>query len=98
MGCWDLVCTPQRRWLPRARENYPTPSSCCGSRPAATQRSYEMDVLRWLRFLWAVEIGWDQATRMEASLLGRNVRVTRSDGKPRTLRMMVGDNSEIELV
>jgi integrase len=25
-----------------------------------------MDVLRWLRFLWAVEIGWDQATRVEA--------------------------------
>jgi glucose-1-phosphate thymidylyltransferase len=40
----------------------------------------------------------DQATRMEASLLGRNVSVTRSDGKPKTLRMMIGDNSQIELV
>jgi glucose-1-phosphate thymidylyltransferase len=40
----------------------------------------------------------DQGTRVEASLLGRNVSLTRSDGKPRTLRMMVGDNSEIELV
>jgi hypothetical protein len=37
----------------------------CG-RPAATQRSYGMDLLRWFRFLWAVEIGWDQATRAEA--------------------------------
>jgi integrase len=37
----------------------------CG-RPAATQRSYGMDLLRWFRFLWAVEIGWDQATRVEA--------------------------------
>jgi integrase len=25
-----------------------------------------MDLLRWFRFLWAVEIGWDQATRAEA--------------------------------
>jgi integrase len=39
--------------------------AACG-RPAATQRSYGMDLLRWLRFLWAVEIGWDQATRVEA--------------------------------
>jgi glucose-1-phosphate thymidylyltransferase len=37
-------------------------------------------------------------TRLEASLLGRNVSLTRSDGVPKTLRMMVGDNSEIELV
>jgi integrase len=36
----------------------------CG-RPAATQRSYGMDLLRWFRFLWAVQIGWDQATRVE---------------------------------
>ncbi len=39
--------------------------AACG-RPAATQRSYGMDLLRWFRFLWAVEIGWDQATRAEA--------------------------------
>ena len=35
-------------------------------RATATQRSYGMDLLRWFRFLWAVEIGWDQATRSEA--------------------------------
>jgi integrase len=35
-------------------------------RPAATQRSYGMDLLRWFRFLWAVEIDWRQATRAEA--------------------------------
>jgi glucose-1-phosphate thymidylyltransferase len=40
----------------------------------------------------------DLGTRLEASLLGRNVSLTRSDGVPRTLRMMVGDNSEIELI
>ncbi len=39
--------------------------AACG-RPAATQRSYGMDLLRWFRFLWAVGIGWDQATRAEA--------------------------------
>src|SRR5438128_6317614 len=36
--------------------------AACG-RPAATHRSYGMALLRWWRFLWAVEIGWDQATR-----------------------------------
>ena len=37
----------------------------CG-RSAATQRSYAMDLLRWFRFLWAVDVGWDQATSVEA--------------------------------
>ncbi len=39
----------------------------------------------------------DLDTRMEASLLGRNVRLTRGNGMPKTLRLMVGDNSEIEM-
>lgn len=37
----------------------------CG-RSASTQRAYGMDLLRWFRFLWAVEAGWDRATRVEA--------------------------------
>jgi glucose-1-phosphate thymidylyltransferase len=37
------------------------------------------------------------ASRMEASLLGRNVTVSRSDGLPKTIRMMVGDSSELTL-
>lgn len=37
----------------------------CG-RSVSTQRSYGMDLLRWFRFLWTVEVGWDQATRVEA--------------------------------
>jgi integrase len=37
----------------------------CG-RPAATHRSYGMALLRWWRFLWAVGVGWDQATPVEA--------------------------------
>ena len=40
----------------------------------------------------------DLETRMEASLLGRNVKLTRSHGVPKTLRLLVGDNCEIEIV
>jgi integrase len=39
--------------------------AACG-RPATTQRSYGMDLLRWFRFLWASEVTWDRATRSEA--------------------------------
>jgi integrase len=35
-------------------------------RSAATQRSYALDLLRWLRFCWAIEVPWDQATSCEA--------------------------------
>lgn len=37
----------------------------CG-RPAATLRSYGMDLLRWFRFLWTIEVGWGQVTQVEA--------------------------------
>jgi glucose-1-phosphate thymidylyltransferase len=40
----------------------------------------------------------DLGTRMEASLLGREVKLTRSQGMPKTLQMLVGDKSEIKLV
>jgi glucose-1-phosphate thymidylyltransferase len=39
----------------------------------------------------------DLEARMEASLLGRNVKLTRGEGIPRTLSMIVGDRSEITL-
>ncbi|KOX32998.1 integrase [Saccharothrix sp. NRRL B-16348] len=35
-------------------------------RSVATLRSYGMDLLRWWRFLHAVDVGWDRATRLEA--------------------------------
>jgi len=35
-------------------------------RSVSTQRSYAMDLLRWFRFIWAIEVPWDQATRIEA--------------------------------
>jgi glucose-1-phosphate thymidylyltransferase len=40
----------------------------------------------------------DLGARMEASLLGREVTLRRSVGMPKTLRMLVGDKSEIELI
>jgi hypothetical protein len=33
---------------------------------AATVRSYGMDLLRWWRFLQAVDVPWDRARRVEA--------------------------------
>jgi integrase len=35
-------------------------------RSTATLRSYGLDLLRWFRFLWAVDIRWSRATRVEA--------------------------------
>ena len=48
-------------------------------RSAATARSYALDLLRWFRFLWAVEIGWDRATRVEARDFCRWLQIA---GKP----------------
>src|ERR1700753_4150054 len=39
----------------------------------------------------------DLGTRMEASLLGRNVKLTRGAALPKTLRLLVGDNCTIEI-
>jgi site-specific recombinase XerD len=49
-------------------------------RAASTQRSYGMDLLRWFRFLWAIEVPWDQATRVEARDFSRWLQLT---DKPR---------------
>ncbi len=38
-------------------------------RPATTQRSYSLALLRWFRFTWAVDVPWDQATRTEARVI-----------------------------
>jgi site-specific recombinase XerC len=43
--------------------------------PETTQRSYGMALLRWFRFLGAVEVPWDQATRAEARDFSRWVQV-----------------------
>jgi glucose-1-phosphate thymidylyltransferase len=39
----------------------------------------------------------DLHARMEASLLGRNVTLARSEGMPKTLKFLVGDNAEISI-
>lgn len=57
-------------------------------RSALTLRSYGMDLLRWWRFLQAVDVGWDRATRVEARdfscwiqlTVKQRRRVDRSDG------------------
>ncbi len=36
-------------------------------------------------------------SRIESSLLGRNVRIARGDLRPKAYKFMVGDNSEIQL-
>lgn len=48
-------------------------------RSVATLRSYGMDLLRWFRFLWAVGVSWDRATRIEARDYCRWLQV---GGKP----------------
>jgi site-specific recombinase XerD len=55
--------------------------AACG-RPATTQRSYGMDLLRWFRFLWALGVDWEQATRVEARDFCRWLRVTVKPTRP----------------
>ena len=43
-------------------------------RAEATVRSYGMDLLRWFRFLWAIDVSWDRATRIEARDFSRWMR------------------------
>jgi site-specific recombinase XerC len=50
----------------------------CG-RPSTTQRSYGLALLRWFRFLGAIGVPWDQATRVEARDFCRWIQVA---GKP----------------
>ena len=40
----------------------------------------------------------DLGARMEASLIGKHSKIDRTDGMPRTFRLLVGDNCEISLV
>ena len=50
-------------------------------RSEATVRSYGMDLLRWFRFLWAVDVDWDHATRVEARDFCRWLTVAGRDGR-----------------
>jgi integrase len=44
-------------------------------RPVTTQRSYALALLRWFRFLWVIEVPWQQATRIEARDFSRWLQV-----------------------
>ncbi|ETW21439.1 tyrosine-type recombinase/integrase [Mycobacterium gastri] len=57
-------------------------------RSEATQRSYGHDLLRWFRFLWAVQVPWDQATRVEARDFCRWVQ---TGSKPASVRWKQSD-------
>jgi integrase len=60
-------------------------------RSAATVRSYGMDLLRWFRFLWAIEVSWDRAGRLEARDFCRWLLVAaRPVGSGRSGRAAVG--------
>ena len=48
-------------------------------RSPATVRSYGLDLLRWFRFLWAIGVSWERATRAEARDFSRWLLVA---GKP----------------
>ena len=52
-------------------------------RPATTQRSYSLALLRWFRFTWAVGVPWNRATRTEARDFCRHLQIV---GKPGGLR------------
>ena len=53
----------------------------CG-RPATTQRSYGLALLRWFRFLGAIDVRWDQATRAEARDFCRWIQVASKPPRP----------------
>ena len=60
-------------------------------RPATTQRSYSLALLRWFRFTWAVEIPWDQATRAEARDFCRYLQLAgKPGGQPAPARTVPG--------
>ncbi|MEU2834982.1 hypothetical protein ABZ667_41215 [Streptomyces lavendulae] len=40
-----------------------------GDASALTGRSYGYDLLRWFRGLWAVDVGWEQATEAEMTAM-----------------------------
>jgi integrase len=51
-------------------------------RSVATVRSYGTDLLRWFRFLWAVGVPWEQATRSEARDFSRWLVVAGKPARP----------------
>ncbi len=53
-----------------------------GGRSVATVRSYGMDLLRWFRFLWAIDVSWDRATAGDARDFCRWLLVAGKPARP----------------
>jgi site-specific recombinase XerD len=51
-------------------------------RPATTQRSYSLALLRWFRFTWALDVPWKQATRADARDFCRHLQIAGKPGSP----------------
>jgi integrase len=51
-------------------------------RSVATLRSYGLDLLRWFRFLWAIEVPWDRVTTSEARDFARWLQVAGQPSRP----------------
>ena len=51
-------------------------------RSTATLRSYGLDLLRWFRFLWAIEVPWARATASEARDFARWMQVAGMPARP----------------
>ncbi|MGB9303945.1 MAG: site-specific integrase [Mycobacterium sp.] len=69
-------------------------------RSEATVFSYGMDLLRWFRFLWAIEVAWDRATRLEARDFCRWLAITngaKGSGRVRPYSVSVRVHSETVL-
>lgn len=69
-------------------------------RSEGTVRSYGMDLLRWFRFLWAIEVAWDRATRLEARDFCRWLAITnypKGSGKATPYSVSVRVHSETVL-
>ncbi|MBE1584223.1 hypothetical protein ACFPOI_29575 [Nonomuraea angiospora] len=45
-------------------------------RPATMRRSYAHNLLRWFRFVRAIDMPWNEATRTEARDLSRWIQIT----------------------
>ncbi|MFE2597324.1 tyrosine-type recombinase/integrase [Streptomyces sp. NPDC059396] len=58
----NVVVEPMAEWFAELQ---------AASKPPTTIRSYGMDLLRWYRFLWTLEIPWDRATGADARNFAR---------------------------
>lgn len=86
VGSLQLTKDPWEPWRLLDAQGLPVEAAAvffrdllAAGRSAATVRSYGLDLLRWFRFLWALGVPWDRATRVEARDFSRWLQVA---GKP----------------